>query len=152
MDKVIISDASCLIALFEIGKIHILKEVFTQIVTTQEVALEFGHDIPSWISIKKPANDITKNELERILDSGEASAIALALENPSQSILIIDEKKGRKVAIENHLEVIGTLRVLLLAKEKHVILSVKETITELAKRNFRFSQEIIKQILLEAKE
>ncbi|MBS1556350.1 MAG: DUF3368 domain-containing protein [Bacteroidetes bacterium] len=152
MDKVIISDASCLIALFEIGKIHILKEVFTQIVTTKEVALEFGHDIPSWISIKKPANDITKNELERVLDSGEASAIALALENPSQSILIIDEKKGRKVAIENHLEVIGTLRVLLLAKEKHVILSVKETITELAKRNFRFSQEIIKQILLEAKE
>lgn len=76
----------------------------------------------------------------------------MALENPSQSILIIDEKKGRKVAIENHLEVIGTLRVLLLAKEKHVILSVKETITELAKRNFRFSQEIIKQILLEAKE
>lgn len=152
MDKVIISDASCLIALFEIGKIHILKEVFTQIVTTQEVALEFGHDIPPWISIKKPANDISKNELERVLDSGEASAIALALENPSQSILIIDEKKGRKVAIENHLEVIGTLRVLLLAKEKHVILSVKETITELAKRNFRFSQEIIKQVLLEAKE
>jgi predicted nucleic acid-binding protein len=97
MNKVIISDASCLIALDEIGQIEILKSVFSQIVTTQEVSAEFGKELPTWISIKTLQNSAKRNELELVLDAGEASAIALALENPKQSILIIDEKKGERL-------------------------------------------------------
>lgn len=152
MNKVIISDASCLIALDEIGQIEILKSVFPQIVTTKEVSAEFGKELPTWISIKALQNSAKRNELELVLDAGEASAIALALENPKQSILIIDEKKGRKIAKQYNLEIIGTLRVLLLAKQNGVIPSVKNLVAELTRKRFRFTNAVVNQILEEANE
>jgi predicted nucleic acid-binding protein len=152
MNKVIISDASCLIALDEIGQIEILKSVFPQIVTTNEVSAEFGKELPTWISVKTLQNSAKRNELELVLDAGEASAIALALENPKQSILIIDEKKGRKIAKQYNLEIIGTLRVLLLAKQNGVIPSVKNLVAELTRKRFRFTNAVVNQILEEANE
>jgi uncharacterized protein len=152
VNKVIISDTSCLIALDGIGHINILKELFSQIVTTQEVKDEFGKELPSWISIQTVKDSPKRKELELTLDAGEASTIALALENPKQYILIIDEKKGRKIAEQNHLEIIGTLKVLLLAKQRGVIHSVKELIVDLSRKKFRFSQAIVNQILIEARE
>ncbi|MCX8490822.1 MAG: DUF3368 domain-containing protein [Cyclobacteriaceae bacterium] len=152
MNKVIISDASCLIALDEIGQIQILKKVFSQIVTTQEVRAEFGKELPNWISIQSLQSSSTKNELELVLDAGEASTIALALENPKQSVLIIDEKKGRKIAKQYNLEIIGTLKVLLLAKQLGVIPSVKNLVAELIGEKFRFTQAVVNQILAAANE
>ncbi len=152
MNKVIISAASCLIALDEIGQIEFLKSVFPQIVTTNEVSAEFGKELPTWISIKALQNSAKRNELELVLDAGEASAIALALENPKQSILIIDEKKGRKIAKQYNLEIIGTLRVLLLAKQNGVIPSVKNLVAELTRKRFRFTNAVVNQILEEANE
>ncbi|MFN6087744.1 MAG: DUF3368 domain-containing protein [Cyclobacteriaceae bacterium] len=152
MNKVIISDASCLIALDEIGQIEFLKSVFPQIVTTNEVSAEFGKELPTWISVKTLQNSAKRNELELVLDAGEASAIALALENPKQSILIIDEKKGRKIAKQYNLEIIGTLRVLLLAKQNGVIPSVKNLVAELTRKRFRFTNAVVNQILEEANE
>ncbi|HYV93238.1 MAG TPA: hypothetical protein VE978_15800 [Chitinophagales bacterium] len=75
-DRIIISDTTCLIALDRIGKLHILKDTFTEILTTQEVSEEFGKQFPDWISIKKVENLTQQIELEKILDKGEASAIA----------------------------------------------------------------------------
>ncbi len=152
MNKVIISDASCLIALDEIGQIEILKSVFSKMVTTQEVSAEFGKELPTWISVKTLQNSAKRNELELVLDAGEASAIALALENPKQSILIVDEKKGRKIAMHHNLEIIGTLGVLLLAKQNGVIPSVKNLVAELTRKKFRFTQAVVNQILEEANE
>jgi predicted nucleic acid-binding protein len=54
------------------------------------------------------------------LDTGEASAIALAMETVN-STLIIDEKKGRKFAKNLGLQIIGTLKILLLAKQHRLI-------------------------------
>ena len=62
-----------------------------------------------------------------LVDIGEASSIALALEIP-QATLVIDERKGRKIAKELNLKIIGTLKVLLKAKENGVISSVQEII------------------------
>jgi uncharacterized protein len=152
MSRVIISDASCLIALDEIGQLQILKKLFTQITTTEEVKNEFGKPLPEWISVKAVTNSAKKKELNLILDAGEASTIALALENPTQTILIIDEKKGRKIAEQNNLRIIGTLKVLLLAKQKGIITSVKEVVLALSIKKFRFSKVVIDKILEEAKE
>lgn len=86
----------------------------------QQVVSEYGQSLPSWISIKEIQNQSKFEEINQIVDKGEASAIALALETQN-SILIIDERKGRKLARELNLEIIGTLRVLLLAKQKGII-------------------------------
>ncbi len=59
---------------------------------------KFGNSLPAWIEIRNICSaKHSQAQLEKVLDKGEASAIALALETDN-AILIIDEKKGRKVA------------------------------------------------------
>ena len=97
MRKIIISDTSCLILLHKIGELEILHKLFGVVVTTQEVAGEFGIPLPSWIELQQPLNTKYQSIIEASVDRGEASAIALAIEHEN-SLLIIDEFKGRKLA------------------------------------------------------
>src|SRR4029453_885710 len=97
MPKTIISDTSCLIILDKIGEIDILHKLFGSIVTTSEIADEFGQALPPWIAIQQPKNRIHQRIIEASVDKGEASAIALAIEL-EDCLLIIDDLKGRKFA------------------------------------------------------
>ena len=150
-DQFIISDTSCLIALERIDKLEILKDLFSKVFITNEVAIEFGNTLPQWIVVRTVKNLNKQNELSKLVDIGEASSIALALEIP-QATLVIDERKGRKIAKELNLKIIGTLKVLLKAKENGVISSVQEIIDQLEENEFRFSQAIVTSLLKQANE
>ena len=52
-DKIIISDASCLIALEKIDQMNLLHELFQFVLITEEVEIEFGKLLPDWFIIKK---------------------------------------------------------------------------------------------------
>jgi uncharacterized protein len=151
MSKVVVSDTSCFIAFDRIDQLEILHRVFDTVITTLSVQEEFGKMLPHWVTIGEATNRVQLLELENILDKGEASAIALALEIPN-SIIIIDEKKGRKHAKSLNLQVIGSLKVLLIAKHKGVIKSIHPLIKDLENQNFRFSKALIDQALVEANE
>ncbi|WP_295651862.1 DUF3368 domain-containing protein [uncultured Mucilaginibacter sp.] len=146
VNNIIISDASCLIALDRIHRLDILHKTFSTIFTTSKVQEEFGRLLPEWIVIKAVSNQEQLQQLEQLLDPGEASAITLALET-YDPILIIDEKKGRKIAVGLNLNIIGTLKVLLMAKQAGVIPLVKPLIELLDKRSFRFSKVVTDEIL-----
>jgi uncharacterized protein len=107
--------------------------------------------LPQWIIIQEPTDLKRQSELTELLDSGEASAITLALEIKN-SVLIIDEKKGRKVARSLNLEVIGSMKVLLIAKQKGIVKQILPLIKKLEEKNFRFSKSLIDQVLKEANE
>jgi predicted nucleic acid-binding protein len=85
------------------------------------------------------------------MDEGEASAIALALETKN-CLLIIDEKKGRKLARTLHIKIAGTLQILLLAKSKGIITSLAQLLSQLEEKNFRFSTGLKEEILKKANE
>ena len=51
MNKTIISDTSCFIVLLKIGELEILHKLFTNIVTTPEIANEFGEVLPDWVEL-----------------------------------------------------------------------------------------------------
>lgn len=142
MCSVVISDTSCLIALERINRLGLLQDLFQQILTTPEVQNEFGNELPKWIEVSEVRRKIKIQELEAVLDKGEASAIALALET-EESLLIIDEKKGREVARSLNIEIIGTLRIIQMAKQKGLILSVWPLIEDLQKAGFRISQKVL---------
>ena len=148
--KVIIADTSCLIIYHKIGQLEILRDAFSDLIVTREVAEEFG-ELPDWLAIKEVADKEQYIKLTEDIGKGEASSIALALEF-DDSLLIIDEKKGRKVAVDLKIEIIGSLGVLIKAKEKGVIKSVKEILTLIDKTNFRISQSIREKILRESGE
>ncbi|GAB2768961.1 hypothetical protein GCM10027275_09520 [Rhabdobacter roseus] len=146
MGIVIISDTSCLISLDKIGQLDLLQKLFQHILTTRAVQVEFGKELPNWIRIQEVQNTSKVQELETILDQGEASAIALALETES-SLLIIDEKKGRKVAQNLNISIIGTLRVVQMAKQKAIIDSTRPLIEALREAGFRLSPKILDILL-----
>ncbi|MDI6402351.1 DUF3368 domain-containing protein [Balneolaceae bacterium ANBcel3] len=150
MPKSIVCDASCLILFNKIGSINLLYQVFGSIIITDTVAKEFGHPIPEWIQVR-PANSILLKGLLNILDAGEASAITLATEL-DDALLIIDEYKGRKVARKMGLTVTGSLGVIVIAKKKGHISSVKEFIEKIERTNFRISPSIIQYVLNEVGE
>lgn len=146
MNKIIIADSSCLIALDNIGQLDILNGIFDEITITTEIANEYGKPIPKWMNIQKPKSTEKVRNLLRILDPGEAEAIVLAIEN-TNSILIIDEKKGRRVALSFQIKIIGTLRVILLAKKNKIITDIKPIIESLREVGFRISNRLEKEIL-----
>jgi predicted nucleic acid-binding protein len=144
--KIIISDTSSLIALTNIGELELLKKVYEEVVITPEIGEEYGLETPNWIRIEK-IEDIQKFKLLNLeLDKGESSGITLALENES-SLLIIDEKKGRRIAKKLGIKITGILGVMIRAKEIGVINRVKPLIEKLEKVDFRMSERLKKQIL-----
>lgn len=150
MSQVIISDTSCLILFEKIGRMDLLRATFGEVVVTEEVATEYGI-LPNWIKVKSLTNRQLFNELRLELGSGEASSIAFATEIEG-SLLIIDERKGRKRAEELGLSIIGSLGVLLKAKQMGVLPSLLQVIQEIDKTDFRISETIKLKLLGEAGE
>lgn len=151
MPKTIISDTSCFIVLSNIGELELLQKTYGQIVTTIEVATEFGQPLPDWVEIKSAADKHLQQILEMQIDVGEASAIALALEN-SDCTIILDDNKARKVAEHLGLSITGTIGVIVKAKLRGVISSVKPYFKKIKETDFRLTDEIEKQALKEAGE
>jgi len=75
------------------------------------------------------------------IDAGEASAIAVALEYGCG--VLMDDKAGRKMATTAAVSVIGTVGVLVLAKRKKLVLSVKPQLEKLSASGYFLSAEII---------
>ena len=141
MQDVIIADISCLILLDNIGELKLLKQLYQRITITPEIAEEFEKNLPDWIRIASPSNKTYQQILEVSIDRGEASAIALALENKN-CILIIDDLKGRKFAEQVGLTITGTLGIITKAKQLGKINSVKPYLDKIQNTNFRISNEL----------
>lgn len=150
MPKNIVADASCLILLNKIGSLDLLHQVFGKILITDIVGEEFAHPVPAWVEVRAADSFLQKDPLN-ILDPGEASVIALAAEL-KDPLIIIDEYKGRKIARKMGLPVTGSLGVLIVAKNKGYISSVKVIIEKIELTNFRVSPGIIQSVLKKAGE
>ncbi len=151
MPKTIISDTSCFIILTKIGELDLLQKVYGQLLTTQEIATEYGEILPAWVEIRK-VNDTHKQQLlELQLDKGESSAIALAMEI-SNCTVILDDFKARKIAHQLGINFTGTLGVIIKAKLMGIIPTIKPILIKIKKTNFRLTPDIELQSLREAKE
>jgi predicted nucleic acid-binding protein len=149
--KLIISDTSCFILLSKIGQFDLLQQVYAHIITTPEIAEEFGEALPDWVEIVAVTDKTKRDLLEQQVDKGEASAIALALESENP-FLILDDNKARRLANNLNLTHTGTIGVIVAAKQKGIIPSIKPFLEEIKATNFRISAELELIALLQAKE
>lgn len=74
MHKAVISDTSCLIVLTNIDELELLHNLYEEIITTEEVAMEYGQTLPAWLSVLDVKNKEQQHTLEFEVDKGEASA------------------------------------------------------------------------------
>ena len=141
-DKVIISDTSCLIALTNTGDLDILHRVCQTVLITPEIAEEYGEDIPAWITVT-PVRDHEKTRLiQKMLDPGESSAIALALET-AEPLLILDDAQARSFAQELGLSITGTLGILIAAFRQGIIADIEPVVSRLKACDFRLPRDIL---------
>lgn len=146
MGKIIISDTSCLIALSKIEKLELLRDLYHEIIITNDVYQEFDDLIPNWITIAEVKNKRKQEIIEERLDKGESSSIALALELRNAT-LIIDEIKGRKIAQSLNIDIIGTIGIILLAHKKGLVPDVTTLILRLVNNGFIISDALIDKII-----
>jgi predicted nucleic acid-binding protein len=135
-----------LIVFQKIDRLELLNQVYGDIIITPEIEKEYEEPLPSWISTIKPKDIKYQRYLETQIDSGEASAIALASEF-DDVLLLLDDLKARKLAARLNYKVTGTLGIIHKAKQMSIIDAVKPIIDMLIKTNFRISDDIVKEIL-----
>lgn len=151
MQRTIISDTSCLIVLDKVAEIGILQALYGEITVTSTIAQEFGKTLPDWMTIRDAENKAYENLMQALVDRGEASAIALAVEL-SGCLLILDDYKARRLASSLELKFTGTFGVLVEAKLSGHLLSVRPILDKIKRTDFRLSPELEKKILDRANE
>lgn len=62
--------------------------------------------------------------------AGEAEVISWALQNPG-FIAILDDRRARALAAKNNIPVIGSLRVIVIAKERGLIIAARPALERL---------------------
>ena len=146
MPKIVISDTSTLILFHKIDEFSLLEKVYGELVTTPEIAEEFGEKLPDWIKIQQVTDKKYQRFLETQVDYGEASAIALA-SDLDDVMLLLDDLKARKLAERLNFRITGALGVIHKAKQMSIIPKIKPLIDKLLITNFRISNNIIDEIL-----
>jgi uncharacterized protein len=151
----VISDTSSITNLIQIQQLDILRKLYGTVVITkavfdelkiidyQKVILEKA----DWIIVAQLQNRTLATILEIELDKGEAESIALAVEIDAD-LLLIDEKKGRRIAKAQGLTIIGLLGVIVEAKNLGIINFVKPLLDDLInKANFRIGIKLYNDVL-----
>lgn len=136
----IVSNTSPIINLACIGRLDLLPTLFNEIVIPDAVFNEClalpnapgAAEVRSapWIRRHAAANLPLIASLRLELDSGEAEAIACAVEVKAR-LLLIDERRGRRVAHRLGIPIVGLIGVLLAAKKKGSVHSIRPLLDEL---------------------
>ena len=152
---IVVSDTSAISALLKIGRADLLSKLYGEVFVPQAVKNELlvAHPvIPGFFRVVPIANQNLFARLRAEIDGGEAEAIVLAMELKADNLLI-DEVRGRRVAIREGVHIIGLLGVILECKVRGLIPSVKQIIGELeGKTYFRIADPLKTAILHEAGE
>jgi predicted nucleic acid-binding protein len=154
---IVIADTSPIRYLAQIGLLELLPRLFESIAIPEEVALELRNasaplvvrewmgEPPEWLRVLAAGS----NEDQRldVLDTGERAAIVLGI-SLSARLILIDDRKGARVATSLGFETTGTLGVLDLAARRGLV-DLREAIDRLRLTNFRYRKEIVAGLLVD---
>jgi predicted nucleic acid-binding protein len=146
----VVADTSPLNYLIRLACVDILQDLFGRVLVPRAVLIEMQHpqapvEVRAWAAA--PPAWLEPRHVEEIdaslpadLGAGEREAISLALEIKAD-VLLIDERAGRHEAQLRHIEVAGTLAVLLQASLRGR-LDLHEAMLQLRQYGFRVSQGV----------
>jgi len=136
----VVTNTTCLIGLERIGRLELLPQVFPVVFAPRAVQAEIGMTV-SWLQVTVVKNLAVVAALRTQMDIGEAEVLALAIEL-GNVVVILDDKKARRVASQVGLSVIGTVGMLLRAKRQGIIPEIKPLLQALDEANFRLADAL----------
>jgi predicted nucleic acid-binding protein len=149
----VVSDTSPLNYLVLVDAIGVIPELYSRLYMPPAVLEELEAEgspppvrtwathLPDWVCVQTPRHTLDHPRLHR----GEGEAIALAREIGAK-LLLIDERMGRVVAVQQGLQTLGVLGVLDLAASRRLI-DLPVLLDRLMQTNFRISRELLAELL-----
>ena len=149
----VISDSGPIFSLATIDKLEILDFLFDEVVIPRAVWEELTRDkttasyqkIVSFFESK--VKEISGfNDLTFVMDYGESEAVILYKEL-NADYLLIDDKKGRKIAENFHIHCIGTIGILAIGKERGLFDELKPLFESFLRNKRYYSLKLLNLIL-----
>jgi predicted nucleic acid-binding protein len=147
---IVVSDTTPLNYLVIIDAVDVLPNLFKEVYVTGAVLRELTHSKapeavcrwaqspPGWLKVEDPKSRLPSTAG---LGPGEAASISLAKERHITAVLI-DERRGTKIARQEGLFPLPTLALLERAAERN-LLELRSAIEKLQRTNIRISQKLI---------
>jgi predicted nucleic acid-binding protein len=158
--EIVVADAGPLIAFGRLDKLSLLGAIFERVIVPQAVYAEtlLRPDVPDAVAIRAavangslsveaslPERADLPVEVEVELGDGEAAAIALAAKFACG--VLIDDSQGRAVAAALKLKVIGSVGVLVIARERGLIPALAPLLEALRSSGYYLSERLIQTAL-----
>lgn len=152
---IIVSDNSALSCLAELGELDLLHRLYGTVTITAtvhqgarhprapEILRQFFEQPPAWMVVLPDVRPFL--EETHALDPGEASAITLAWQHRDSSLLIMDEKRGRKVSHALGLQMTGAAGLLCDAARVGLI-DFEDAFRRLTQNRFRLSPAVVETL------
>lgn len=160
LDRPVVANNTPLVALFQVGRLILLRDIFGEVLIPEAVRDEFlaidraEREVALAASpwLKSAAVQSQRRTLAYSgLDRGESEVLALAEERNAR-LVVIDDWKARQYARRLGFQLTGTLGILLLAKDKGLIEGVAETLRELQVNGLRLGRDLVASALKTAGE
>jgi predicted nucleic acid-binding protein len=159
---IVVSDTSPITSLAAIDQLDLLRQLFETVIVPEAVYRELT-DLPGqpggnevqvlpWIRVESVSDPAQVASLLQELDLGEAEAIVLATELVAD-VVLMDERIGRTVAKRLGCKAIGTVGILLAAKQQSLLPEVRPVLDAMIDRaRFRISTALYQAIVAAAGE
>ena len=157
---IVIADSSALVALAVCDVLHLLEPLFGNVRVPQAVFDEVNITnkpqakvLQEFLADKVVPVSLAMVTIEKSsgLGKGELEAIAL-YKQKSADLLLIDDARAKKTAYINNVEVMGSLGVLLLAKQQQLIVTIRPLLDKLNESDIFVSDDLLERILVLAGE
>lgn len=153
----VVSDTTALIVLAAQQRLDLFAGCFERVLLPDAVYREWLAGDPdvagivqqrSWLEVVSVDEVPLLAELRTLLDPGEAEALVLARQRHLP--LIVDEKKGRRVARMMGIPVLGLVGVLLLAVQRGILDSdsTKQILVNAKERGFHLSNGLYEAFIM----
>jgi predicted nucleic acid-binding protein len=143
---IVVSDTTAVTTLLKAGMEGLLRELFGSVIIPQAVWDElnaFHSQLPDFVLLRALARPGSRLPGTASLGLGEAEAITLAKE-VNADLLLTDDLKARGVAARLNVKSIGLLGLLIRAKQRGYVPSVRDAIGTLQRQGGLYLSEAVK--------
>lgn len=163
--RLLVADSGPLIALARLALLDLPQKLYSQVLVTRTVWNEVADGRPrsehaalqeaqqrGWLQVVADPGSVPAAFASPLLDEGERTALALSLSLTPACDVLIDERRGRMVAQAVGLQVLGTLGLLLRARQLALVGPLRPLTESLLRSGYHLARLLVDETLAAAGE